>query len=93
MFDPSESDAQLVARLQGALRVVGLTLADATDEALARFRNDDWRLVVSRDGIHILNRRSDAVSAAGEMLAEETEGFLAGVHDAGEGFVERENRD
>lgn len=88
MYDPTETDAQLVARLQGALRVVGITLADATPEVLARFRNDDWRLIVSRDGIHVLNRRSDAVSAAGEMLADEAEGFLAGVHD---GLSDREN--
>ena len=84
MYDPLETDEDLVTRLKGALNVVSITLDDAGPEVLAQFRNDDWRLVVSRDGIHILRRRSDAVSAAGEVLADEAEGWLAS-------FGEREN--
>ena len=75
-MDMRESDESLVERLQGALRVVGVTLDDATPEVLDRFRRDEWRFEVSVEGIHILQRRRDAAAAAGETLAAETEAFL-----------------
>lgn len=81
MFDPSESDAQLVARLRGALRVVDLTLAQIPAETVEMFRRDDWRLVVSRDGIHIIRRRSDSVTAAARTLSDEIAAFLSDRDD------------
>lgn len=71
-----ENDDELRARLKGALRVVVRVLDDATPEALDRLRRDEWRIEVSAHGLHILERRSDATTAAGEVLADEAAAWL-----------------
>lgn len=80
-MDSFETDDELVDRIRCALRVVESVFAQIPAETVEMFRRDDWRLVVSRDGIHILRRRSDAVTAAARTRSDEIAAFLADRDD------------
>ena len=69
-------DAELVEVLQGELRVVSLALEDASPESLDLLRRGEWSIRLTVEGLQVEARRRDATSAAGELLADETEAFL-----------------